>query len=267
MVILSMKMNSYYYVDSAGRTQGPYTVQQLAEMARIGVITDNTMVAADGDPAWKPFGSLGAAKPPNPVLTILRKANHAFAQFALDPVGGLPGACHGLDKSSAIAVGVTFCAFYVLCNCFFAHQCLPKEAFAQIPTLNLVISSAVPFLALAAANFLTRLLFRGSGNPGCDFFLAGAVLLPAAVLLAVVGIVGILNIEVVLAASVFAVCLTILMLYAGCHRIYELSERSATIAVPVMLVASAWLIKIVYVSWIGNAIKDAADQLWPHFPK
>ena len=52
--------------------------------------------------------------------------------------------------------------------------------------------------------------------------------------------------EVIAVFTLVAVCLTILMLFAGLTRICKLSERSATIAVPLMLIASAWFSKIIY---------------------
>lgn len=44
------------------------------------------------------------------------------------------------------------------------------------------------------------------------------------------------------------------MLYTGCHRISGLTERTATFAVPVMLIASAWLGKVVYRAWIQQNV-------------
>ena len=59
--------------------------------------------------------------------------------------------------------------------------------------------------------------------------------------------------EVIGALSIFALCLTILMLFAGCTRITMMSERLATIAVPLMLMLSAWFTKIIYAAMINSS--------------
>jgi hypothetical protein len=249
-------MKNYYYIDSANETKGPHTIEELNELARAGVIKADTMIAAEGDPDWKPFGTRGKEKPPKSITEILKKAAKAFQQVATDPVGGMPNACKALDRSSAIGVGITFCAVFVGCCYVFAQGILPAEIFKQLPKFTMLLAAAVPFACLTAASFVTRNAFRGAGNLGGDCFIAGAALLPSAFLLALFGLLGVGNIEVIVILCVFAVCLTILMLYTGCHRISGLTERTAAFAVPVMLIASTWLEKIVYTAWIQRSVPD-----------
>jgi hypothetical protein len=42
------------------------------------------------------------------------------------------------------------------------------------------------------------------------------------------------------------------MLFAGCTRISAISERLATIAVPLMLLLSGWLTKVVYAAMMNS---------------
>ncbi len=257
-------MKSYYYIDSTNQTKGPHSIEELDELARSGVIKADTMIAADGDPHWKPFRTRVEEKPPRPIAEILKKAANAFQQFATDPVGGMPDACKGLDNSSAVGVGITFCAVFVGCFYVFAGI-LPPETFKQLPMFSVLLAATVPFVCLTAASFLTRSAFRGAGNLGSDCFIAGAALLPTAFLLALIRLLGVRNIEVIVILAVFAECLTVLMLYTGCHRICGLTERTATFAVPVMLIANAWLVKIVYTAWIQPSVPALTPYIYSLF--
>jgi hypothetical protein len=51
--------------------------------------------------------------------------------------------------------------------------------------------------------------------------------------------------EVILVLSLFALTYSILMLYAGCSRIGGISEAGAAPAVPIILLLSAWITKII----------------------
>jgi hypothetical protein len=62
----------------------------------------------------------------------------------------------------------------------------------------------------------------------------------------VAAVLGFGNIEVIALFTFFAICVTIVMLFAGLTRICKTSERSATLAVPLMLIASTWLSKVIY---------------------
>ena len=50
-------------------------------------------------------------------------------------------------------------------------------------------------------------------------------------------------------------CLTILMLFAGLTRIAKTSEQSATLAVPLMLLVSSWLAKVIYSAMLNQQMR------------
>src|ERR1035441_5210222 len=104
----------------------------------------------------------------------------------------------------------------------------------------MLVCACVPFVCMAGASALARLVFRGKGGLSNDSFISGAAVLPLGCVPLLSSILGAGNIEVIGALMVFALCLTILMLFAGCTRIPMMSERMATIAVPLMLMLSAW---------------------------
>lgn len=58
------------------------------------------------------------------------------------------------------------------------------------------------------------------------------------------------NIEVIVLLSVFGTCFTILMLFTALTRVYRITERAATFLVPLMLVVSAWLSKVMYAAML-----------------
>jgi hypothetical protein len=74
------------------------------------------------------------------------------------------------------------------------------------------------------------------------------VLLPSGVLVLAAALLGAANVEVILVLSLFALTYSILMLYAGCSRIGGISEAGAAPAVPIILLVSAWLTKIIVVA-------------------
>jgi hypothetical protein len=114
--------------------------------------------------------------------------------------------------------------------------------------LNILTFSLAPFVSVFAAHFIARKVFRGTGAVGHDAFVSGAFLLPwgvVAVFAAIVAILNLVNIEVTIAASVFAVSLSTLMLYAGLTRICQISERAATLAIPLIFLASILFSRII----------------------
>jgi len=202
----------------------------------------------------------GAANPAAAVTDKVKAASkdslQAFLKFATDPVAGLAVAYESLGTARAFNVGISFGSVFSLCLLVAAYRLIPE--FFRPPGfggfIRLLVCSVVPFVCLAGAGALARLAFRGKGGLSNDSFIAGAALLPLGCVLLLSGLLGAGNLEVIGALNVFAICLTILMLFAGCTRITMISERLATIAVPVMLMLSAWFTKIIYAAMINSAL-------------
>lgn len=209
-------------------------------------------------------GNCGAAlAAPNPaaaaaavaaekVRAASKDALSAFKMFASDPVPGLAVACVSLGPSRALGVGVVFGVVFALCIILAIYRLLPEWGRPNGFTgfIEIFVFAVVPFLSLLGATFCVRRTFRGEGGVGQDAFIAGASLLPSAFVVLLAGILGVGNIEVIAVFSLFALCLTILMLFAGLTRIYRTSERFATIAVPLMLIVSTWFSKIIYTAML-----------------
>jgi hypothetical protein len=110
----------------------------------------------------------------------------------------------------------------------------------------------VPFLGLAFAILVCRALARAKGSLGQDEFLAGTALLPFASFAVLFVLLGAGNIEIILVALIFAQCLTIMMLHSGLTHICGINEMTASFSVPAMLIASAWVSKVIYVALLAN---------------
>jgi hypothetical protein len=62
------------------------------------------------------------------------------------------------------------------------------------------------------------------------------------------GVLGLGNFEAIGILAIFAGCFGILMLFSGYTRISKLGERAGSIAVPIVVIVSAWLAKVVSTS-------------------
>jgi hypothetical protein len=103
----------------------------------------------------------------------------------------------------------------------------------------------VPFASLIGACALARAVFHGKGRLAGDVYTAGAVLLPTGVFVLLSALLGVANFEVIAILFLFALTYSILILYAGCSRIGCISEAGAAPAVPIILLLSAWITKII----------------------
>ena len=180
----------------------------------------------------------------------------AFKTFATDPVGGLPAAANSLGNARAMGVGIIFGVVFTLLTGFGIYRVF-LSGFGGPGVggfLKMLLVAAVPFVCLAASGMAVRKLFGGQGGLGMDTFIAGAACLPFGVVMLLGSLLGAGNLDVIYALSMFAICFTILMLFSGLTRIGKTSERAATIAVPLMLLVSAWLAKTIYASMLRSSI-------------
>jgi hypothetical protein len=185
----------------------------------------------------------------------------AFKTFAADPVGGLSPAYSGLGPARGLAVGITFGIVFALCIVASFYRILGSAFFPGVGGFfKILIIAVVPFVALFAATLAVRTVFRGDGQIGTDSFVAGAALLPfgiVAILMTLIGRSSGGNVMTFL--GLFAVSLTILMLFAGITRIYKISERMATIAIPIMLIVTGWLTRVIYTQMIKSSFGGGFD--------
>ena len=81
-----------------------------------------------------------------------------------------------------------------------------------------------------------------------EAFISGVALLPFGLANLVSSLIGYGNLEISVTLFIIAVCVLILILFAGLTRISMATEKVASIAVPLMLIASVWISKVLYVA-------------------
>jgi hypothetical protein len=198
--------------------------------------------------------STSAAAVTDKVKAASKDTLQAFLKFATDPVGGLSVAYQSLGSARALSVGISFGIVFSICVLLGSLRLIPD--FARPPGaggfFRLLVSASVPFPSLVGAGALARLVSRGKGGLSNDCFVAGASLLPFGFAILLSSVLGAGNMELIGALTVFALCLTVLMLFAGCTRISGMSERLATIVVPLMLLLSGWLSKVIYSAMMNS---------------
>ena len=188
-----------------------------------------------------------------------RDAWQGIRLFAKSPVGGLAESFALFDDRRAIQVGIAFAVLYeaalFLGGLIFRSKAdamlgawLPIGEVTATQMFKLLVLGLVPFASLVGAGALARQIFRGKGRFAGDVYSAGAVLRPSGVLVLAAALLGAANVEVILVLSLFALTYSILMLYAGCSRIGGISEAGAAPAVPIILLLSTWLTKIIVVA-------------------
>jgi hypothetical protein len=185
------------------------------------------------------------------VKSASQDALGAFKAMAVNPVGGLPTAYQALGKQRALAAGLVFGVIFTLVlGVTITIQLMKVDLTPNLKGfVTMILLGVVPFLSIAGASLIVRKLFRGDGGSvGGDFFLAGAALLPIAVVLLATALLGSSNIEVILLLAVFAFCYSMNMLFVGSSRLSKIPDALVTPAVAVMLMLTIWLSKIILVS-------------------
>jgi hypothetical protein len=191
------------------------------------------------------------------VKTASKDAMGAFLGLLGNPVGGLAPAARSLGSSRTLGVGIVFGLVFAVLFTMALHKgmgMLLGFGFGGDALFRIFITALVPFVALAAAGFGVRSVSGGNGGLGEDAFLAGAALLPFGAVTALAALLGMANLEVIMILNVFALCFTVLMIYAGLTEIYGLSVRAASLWVPGMFLVSFWLTKV-----IATAITPGPD--------
>ncbi|WP_299490084.1 J domain-containing protein [Acaryochloris sp. IP29b_bin.137] len=154
-------------------------------------------------------------------------------QFFWNPSGGLLPTFARLSARRATEVGVGYAGLSIIGFVLAAN--LFPGAFSAVSWAERLMLSAVPFVSLVFLNQLARSLTRTRGSWASDIFISGATLLPLSLLIFLSELVAQFGAAAVWIASFYLGCDAILILYVGCTQINNLSEQSATLAVPTLL--------------------------------
>ncbi len=183
-----------------------------------------------------------------------KDAWHAFKLFVPNPVPGLPAACQTLGQQRAFGAGLAFAAVFTVCFILAAYRILPDwdKPAGLSGFMRVLLAGVVPVASLFAASLLVRKAFHGTGGFADDSFISGAACLPFGCLALLAAIFGRGNLQLIMPGALFAGCLTILMLFGALTRLAKISERAATLAVPLILITSTWVSKVTYVALLKN---------------
>ncbi len=184
-----------------------------------------------------------------------KDAWRAFKLFLPNPVPGLPAALETMGKKGALRAGIAFGAAFALCFLLAAYRVLPdwNRPSGLIGFIKILVVAVAPVFSLFAASVLTRKAFRAAGGVADDSFISGASSLPFGCLALVAAILGPGNMQLIAPCALFAGCITILMLFGALTRIGKISERGATLAVPLILIAATWLSKVTYAALLQHS--------------
>lgn len=265
----------YYYASPDNKTTGPVSVEIIQALIKSGTLKADPMVVPEGGSDWRPLSahlagpSAGAPPPPPPhagsmaadkAMAASKDAVTAFKMFATNPVGGLPTAYESLGSKRAFGVGIAFGSLSAIFLLIVAYR-LTSGGFITHDVnffFKALLFSLVPFASLLGASAGTRLVFGGRGGFDQDCFIAGAAMLPIVIVALLAALLGESGGQFVSICSVFAFCLTVLMLFSGLTRISKIGERAATFAVPCVIVVafalSYWLYKSMLTSMMGGGM-------------
>lgn len=201
----------------------------------------------------KSVASVGAAagRAAEQAQAASRDAMRVLGRLAVNPVGTLAQSYNELGDKRAFGAGIAFGVIFVIAMTI-GTLLFVRRVWLLSP--ELIDYFGVPLGGAAAylATFVTLLIVRkvgsgGASRPGFggDAFVAGAATMPVAVMSLLAGLLGMGNFEVMALMWVFVASYCVLILYSGCTKISGLSDGAAAVSVPIVLLISTWLTKIV----------------------
>ncbi len=177
-----------------------------------------------------------------PAVIALKDAVAALGRLARNPVGSLAPTYEELGPARALAVGAVFAAVFAFGSALGVKALLPGWLGLGVDDfLGMLLLSLVPPVALTLTAVAARVFIGRSGTLAGDAFYAGASLLPVGLATLAVGVLSISNANVTGLLMVTGLCVCVLMLFGGTTRLTRLSEGMAVLAVPVMLLITAWV--------------------------
>jgi hypothetical protein len=184
----------------------------------------------------------------------VRDALAALRVFGPSPAAGLPAAFAAAQppleraRNAGIAMGLAFAVAVMLAYLRLASGIWVAPGVGQL--LKAFLFGVVYFGSLAGALALARVTLRGQSEFSAVVFASGAACLPLGGWALASGILGFVNLEVVAILAVFAVCWTVLLIHSACVHILKLSEPRAAMSVPIVLLLTGWLGKVLFTSFL-----------------
>jgi hypothetical protein len=228
----------------------------------VACLSCNTPIVSAGPARSAAGGALKAAG---------ADALRALRSLAGNPIGALAPAYAELGDARALRAGTALGAGSLACFLLGGYLLLPpfvKEDLFEFlgfgGVLKCLAFASVPFVTVAAGSAAMRKVMGGANALGGDVFVAGASLLPVSLCVLLAGLLGLGNAEAVGLLAVFALCTATSMLFAGYTRVGKLGDRAGALAVPVVVVLSAWLAKVLATSVVSGPGGGDVPMMFPY---
>jgi hypothetical protein len=175
--------------------------------------------------------------------------------LAVDPVGSLARAYEALGQERAQATGIALAVLFSLASTIGIALGAKRWMGGLVslgggPSYGAYFKLGLALLifpaALTAISYGVRQVLRAERSIASDLFACGSAVVPLAIAVLLSGMLGVANVEVVALLMLFSTTYLVLMLFTGLTRLGGLTERAAAPAVPIILVLTAWLSKVVF---------------------
>lgn len=173
------------------------------------------------------------------IFSVCSDVAVTMVKLIFDPVEGLLMIFEAFEPHQAMIVGImlgVIADLNFVMGFYYGWQLTVPNSYLKLAFIGLVI-----FVTVVMINLFSRLLIGRSRNWQGDIFLAGATVLPSSLLALVSALVVSISFNLLIVLAVFAGCATILILYKGYTRIAYLSERAASMLIPLIILLSGWL--------------------------
>ena len=264
---------NYHYLDENNQEIGPVSLENLKAFRLADVIKDHTLVRSENGGPWTAcvsvVGVVGiqSAHSQSPTMAKVSEAvEHArsvWLNLLSNPVGGISPAYQQLGPAKAGGAGGVFIAAYTIIALLLVYM---TKTFGMIRPddmggfMKLMFTLLACCLTWAAAMIGARLINRREGEIGGEVFVAGTISLVLAVDLLLVSILGFGNLEVLMIILLVSTCIIVLQVFVGLTRVSGLDERIGTFMVPVVIVGSCWLSKIIVMAVYGDAMAQGVSD-------
>jgi hypothetical protein len=179
-----------------------------------------------------------------------KDAARAVKMLLVDPVGSIGASYDAFSPRQAIDVGIAFAALFIVSS-LIAIRLIARTigggmfsiGFKEV--MQVLFVATIPVISIVAIFMAMQMVATKRNDLSRAIFAGGAALLPLSIFNVAGGLLGAGNGEVLALVGLFAVCYMILLLYAGCRDVLKVSSATAAAGVPLIILVTAWLTKII----------------------
>ena len=171
-----------------------------------------------------------------------------------DPMGGQGKALAMLGDAKALSAGLVFNALFCVSAlvCGYSTYLSPLgSSVGPVDYVTLFLVALTPPAALWAGFVVVGKVFGGKASRNACAFAAGVALLPMAIILLCILILGPGNIEVIAVMGLFGLTITVLLLNSALLDVLKLSTRQAVLLTPTLILVTGYIAKTIAFAVLG----------------